>query len=286
MSTVVQTSYKPQILPAVVGMIADMSTAEVITRICETSAGIGFGLAASQGAGDKGCILSVNTGFLGITVRDVTLDRIPLDPLAAPQSLINADVYAQYQNVALMTSGTIWVNCYGGSSTAGVKAGDALFYDTNGHFTNVSGGSYSFGQVTYTAQPTVGDTLTINGDVWTWVAALTSGLQLLVGPTLGDSLRMAAATLTASSSTLTTVQQYRYYPPSPAGAAQGSGANVLQYANETVGTGVFVTSTTTAGATVTAMTPGVAAATAVVGGFWKSSAIAGQIAKVSLGIQR
>lgn len=287
MSTVVQTVYKPQILPATVGMIADEASAEVMTRICETSAGIGFGLAVSIGTlSDKGCVLSsTTTGFLGVSVRDITLDRLPIDPLAADGSTTAADTYPQYSNMAVLTRGNIWVMCYGGGS-AGVKSGDALWYDNNGHFSNTTGGSYSFGQTVFTSQPAANDTLVVNGDTWTWVTALTTGLQLLIGPTLGDSIRMAVATLEASGSTNTTVMQYKAYPPSPAGAAEGSGSNTIQYANETIGTGVFTVTSSTTGATVTAMTAGITTSTAVVGGYWKTAAIAGGIAKISLGIQR
>lgn len=289
MSTVVQTVYKPQILPAVVGMIADEASAEVMTRICETSAGIGFGLAVTLGTlSDKGALLGGTSAgaFLGVSVRDITLDRLPIDPLAADGTLTSADTYPQYANMAVLTRGNIWVLCYGGGA-AGVKSGDPLGYDTNGHFTNgTTGGTYSFGSTTFAAQPAVNDTLVVNGDTWTWVSALTTGLQLLLGPTLGDSIRMAVATLEASGSTNTTVMQYKAYPPSPAGAAEGSGSNTIQYANETVGTGVFTVTSSTAGATVTAMTAGVGASIAVVGGYWKTAAIAGQVAKISLGIQR
>lgn len=290
MSTVVQTVYKPQIIAATVGMIADEASADVMTRICETSAGIGFGLAVCLGTlSDKGAVLGGTTtgAFLGVSVRDVTLDRLPIDPLAADQSLIAADTYGQYSNMAVLTRGNIWVTCYGGGS-AGVKSGDPLGYDTNGHFTNSAAtqGTFSFGSTTFTQNPAVGDTLVVNGDTWTWASAITSGLQLLVGATLGDSIRMAATTLEASTSTNTTVMQYSYFPYSPAGAPEGSGANTLQYANETVGTGVFTITSSTTGATVTAMTAGVALSVAVVGGYWKTHAIAGQIAKISLGIQR
>jgi hypothetical protein len=287
MSTVVQTTYKPQILPAVVGMIASEVGSEVGTRICEVSAGIGFGLAVGQGVGDRGAIIATSGtyNFIGVSARDVTLDRMPIDPLAPDQTLIAADTYAQYSNMAVLSRGDIWVLCYG-SGDGGVKSGDPLWYDSNGHFSNITGGSASFGSVTFTSNPAVGDTLVVGASTWTWAAAITSGLQLLIGPTLGDSIRMAAATLEASADAPTELMTYRAYPPSPAGAAQGSGSNTLQYAAEVVGATVYVVTSNTTGATVTAMTAGVANSYQVVGGFWKTSCIAGQIGKISLGSQR
>jgi hypothetical protein len=285
MSTVVQTSYRPQIRPGVVGMIASETGWEASTRICETAGGIGFGLAVSQGTlSDKGVVLG-GSNFMGISIRDVALDRLPIDPLAADNTLIAADTYGQYMDMGVLSRGDIWVQCFGAGS-GGVKAGDALYYDANGHFTNSASGSASFGQVTFTTNPSVGDTLVINGTTWTWVSAITTGNQLLIGATLGDSIRNAAATLEASSDTNTTLMQYRAYPPSPGGAGEGSGSNTITYAAEAVGTTVYTITSNTPGATVTAMTAGTASATAIVGGYWKSGAIAGDIARVSLGIQR
>jgi hypothetical protein len=283
MSTVVQTTYKPQILPAVVGMIASEVGAEVGTRICETSAGIGFGLAVSQGVGDKGAVIA-GSNFIGVTARDVSLDRLPVDPLAADQTLLAADTYPQYSNMAVLSRGDIWVMCYG-AGDGGVTAQTPLCYDANGHFC-AAGGSSSIGSVTFTQNPNVGDTLVVGASTWTWASAITSGLQLLIGPTLGDSIRMAAVTLEASVDAPTELMTYRAYPPSPAGAAQGSGSNTLLYAAEALGATTYVVTSSTTGATVTAMTAGTGAATAVVGGYFKMSAIAGQIVKISLGVQR
>lgn len=286
MSTVVQTRYAPQMQPGVVGMIADMTGWDVSTYICETVAGIGFGLAVSQGVNDKGCVLGgTTTAFRGITVRDVTLDRLPIDPLAAAGTLLAADTYARYQNVAVMSRGTIWVMCYGGGD-GGVRAGDPLYYDVNGHFTNSAAGTASVGGVSFANQPAVGDTLTVNGAVWTWVDEPTSGLQLRIGPTLGDSMRTAAATLDASTNAGTQVMNFRSAPSTSGPPGLGSGADSIIYSNVADGLTTYTITSDTAGATVTPMQAGVAAAVLITGGYWKSSAIAGQIAKVSLGIQR
>lgn len=283
MNTVVQSTYRFGIAPGLPGMIASMTDSEVATRICETAAGIGFGLACGQGAGDKGAVLG-GANFVGISVRDITLAGNPVGMNAV--NPVPVDMYGQYGNMAVMSRGDMWVTCRGGGAT-GVHAGDALFYDqTSGFFTNSASGAAASGMVTYSGQPAAGDTLVINGTTWTWVDTITTGNQLLRGATLGDSLRNAANTLGASADTNTAVLQYSYTPFSPAG--QGSAGNALVYAAETVGTAgnAIAVTTNTAGATVTAMAGGSAAATAVPGGYWKTSAIAGNLARVSLGIQR
>lgn len=283
MTTVVQTSYRPQIAPAVVGMIATEVGWDAITRLCVTATGIPFGVAVSQDTSDKGAVIG-GTKFLGITCRDITLDRIPIDPLAAAGTLAGLDVYPQYSNMGVLTRGQIWVLAH-----ANVIGGDPLFYETTGGTLGNSGsGLAASGQVAYTSSPANNDQLVINGTTWTWVNTLTTGNQLLIKGTLGDTIAGAAATLNASADTFTSALKYASSPPSPGGAGQGSGANTLTYGDKTVGTAgnAIAVTTTTAGATVTPMAGGSAAATAVPNGFWVQSAIAGQLAKVSLAIQR
>jgi hypothetical protein len=72
------------------------------SRIVETAAGIGFGLAVSQGVNDAGCIIG-GSAFCGVTRADQTL------PQAATTTV---DTYAQYDNAGILVSGDIWVNCY------------------------------------------------------------------------------------------------------------------------------------------------------------------------------
>jgi hypothetical protein len=294
MSTVVQSSYRPQITPGVAGMIVNELSSSVSTRICNTAAGIGFGLAVSQDpAFDKAVALG-GTAFFGVSVRDVTLDRLPLNPLAPDGTLLPVDTYAPNQNMGVLSRGDIWVTCYG-AGEAGVKAGDALYYDpTSGRFCS-SGGQAATGSITFTSQPAAGDTLVVTAgtaSTWTWVTALTTGNQLLIGQTLGDSIANAARTLEASADTATDQLTYAAFPPSPGGSGQGSGANTLMYAAETAGVAAnaYTVVSNTAGTTNSGaggvLAGGTASPTAVSGGFWKSAAIAGQVAKISLGIQR
>ena len=57
-------------------------------------------------------------------------------------------------------------------------------------------------------QPTSNSTLTINGSTWTFVSALTTGLQILIGATLTDTINNAVLALNASTDTNTAVASY------------------------------------------------------------------------------
>jgi hypothetical protein len=293
-STVVQTTYRPTLAPAVPGMIADEVAANGSTRQCETSAGIGFGLAVGQGTGDKGCVLG-GANFIGISVRDITLNQISPDPLYSG-SQIAADTYPQRSNVSVLSSGHIWV-------TAGdnVAAGNSLSYDaTTGAFSTGTAGCAATGSITFTSQPTAGQTVTINGTAVTFEASGASGEQVNIGPTLGDTVVALAAFLNANVASDANIAEGKFlaYPPSPGGSGQGSGANTLMVAAAAVGAGAagppttgnhFTLATNVTGATVSGatLTGGNGDTTvAVAGGYWLDTVIAGQVGRVSLGIQR
>lgn len=283
MTTVVQTTYRPQIAPAALGMVADLANSEVGTRICETAAGIAFGRAVSQGTlSDRGAVLG-GSNFVGISVRDVTLDRMPIDPLSSTEAA--ADTYPQYSNMSVASRGHIWVN-----AGANVSAGDALYYSaTDGTFGG-SGGEMANGSITFSQQPVAGQTVTINGTTVTFEASGATGNQVNIAATLGDTIDALVTMLNASADTNLVACKYGAYPPSPGGAGEGSGANTLQIVDKTAGTAgnsiafsTNVTGATTSGSTLSG---GAAAGTAVTGGYWVTSALAGNLAKVSLGIQR
>lgn len=111
---VVQNSYSETIRPAVAGMVANLTNVDADTRIVETAAGIGFGLAVGQGAAAKGAALgaAAAAGFVGISIRDVVLD--PAD----------GDTYRQGASIAVLTEGDIWV-VTGGT----VAAGDNVVFE-------------------------------------------------------------------------------------------------------------------------------------------------------------
>lgn len=101
---IVQSTYLENIAVASPGMPADADyTAH--TKICETEAGIGFGVAVSRGTEDKGAVIgaAAATDFTGVTIRDVTLTD---------------DEYAELDNMGVMVRGRIWVTV-GGDVAAG-----------------------------------------------------------------------------------------------------------------------------------------------------------------------
>lgn len=114
----VQTTYSENQAIALPGMPADADYS-TDTRICETSGGIPFGVAVSQGTGDKGALIGGASAavFAGIAIADKTIGNDG-----------GADGYNQYDNMGVMYRGTIWVTT-GGIVTAGA---DVTFASTTG----------------------------------------------------------------------------------------------------------------------------------------------------------
>lgn len=115
-----QTTYGETVPKGYAGMVANGETSNRITRTCETAAGIGFGQPVYRGSGDHGCTATIGTlaTFLGWTIAHHG------QALIAGQ---DADEYQQYDNVAIMTSGAIYVNVKGA-----VTDGAAITVGTGG----------------------------------------------------------------------------------------------------------------------------------------------------------
>ena len=98
----VQTVYAENLAPGYAGMIANGETSNRISRTAEAAGGVGFGVPVYRGTGDHGCTATVGTAatFLGISIAHEALG------LLAGQT---ADKYQQYDNVAILTQGVIWV---------------------------------------------------------------------------------------------------------------------------------------------------------------------------------
>ena len=115
-----QTTYTDTVAKGYAGMVANGETSNRITRTCEDSGGIAFGAPVYRGTGDHGCTGTVGTlaTFLGFAIAN------------SGQALIagqDADEYQQYDNVAIMTSGAIFVPVKGA-----VTDGAALTVGTGG----------------------------------------------------------------------------------------------------------------------------------------------------------
>src|SRR3982751_4507359 len=95
----IQTTYSQTIRPGLPGMPATTHGYNADTRIVETAAGIGFGLAVSQGTADKGAVLG-GAAPVGVSIRDVTLVH---------SAAADLDKYVDNENMSVMVDGDIWV---------------------------------------------------------------------------------------------------------------------------------------------------------------------------------
>ena len=122
-----QTTYATTLASGYAGMIANGETSNRITRTNEDSAGIGFGLPVYRGSGDHGCTATVGTlaTFLGWTIATSAQGYT---------ASADADEYAQYDNVAILTSGAIYVAVKGA-----VTDGAALTVGTDGDAADLVG---------------------------------------------------------------------------------------------------------------------------------------------------
>jgi hypothetical protein len=218
MSTVVQTNYSPQMRIGLKGLVMDESGFETATRICGDVNGIAFGLAVSQDpSGDDGAILG-SGNFLGISCRDVTLNGVSLLPTSNIRAPV--DVYDQYRDMAILTRGHIYV-----VPDTDVAADDPVYYDfVTGTLGNSASGSSGIGNIQFSGQPAVNDTITFNGTVITFVATTPTATHVVIGPTLGDTVDALVTTLNASTDGGIDAATYGAYPSSPGGAGEGSGA--------------------------------------------------------------
>lgn len=126
----VQTTYSNTMGKALPGMSADADF-HADTRIVETSAGIGPGLAVSQGTSDKEAKIgaAAAAGFVGVSMRDISVENAT-----------SADVIPRYSNIAVLTEGDIWVTV-GGDVVAG---GDVTFAAATGVLSSAAASGSQF----------------------------------------------------------------------------------------------------------------------------------------------
>ena len=122
----VQTVYTDSIAKGYAGMVANGELSNRISRTCEPAGGIGFGVPCYRGTGDRGCTDTVGTlaTFLGWSIAHQALG------LTAGQT---ADEYAQYETVAILPLGAIYIHVTGAVTdsapiTVGAGAGIADLY--------------------------------------------------------------------------------------------------------------------------------------------------------------
>lgn len=119
----VQPSYPLYQAPFVEGMIPNQEPSDIVSRVVESAAGIGFGKVAVKGAGDNGIRVSqATTAFEGITVLDST--KVAGTP----------NLYPQYSIAGVMKKGVVVVT----ASVAVAKGDPVYFVPATGVLTNVS----------------------------------------------------------------------------------------------------------------------------------------------------
>lgn len=103
---VLQDTYSTTLASGYPGMVANGETSNRISRTCEDAGGIPFGVAVYRGSGDHGCTATVGTAatFLGFSIAHEVLG------LLGGQT---ADRYQQYDDVAILPLGVIWVTATG-----------------------------------------------------------------------------------------------------------------------------------------------------------------------------
>lgn len=119
----IQSTYLTSIAAARVGLVADMTQCDLISRTVETVAGVPFGSAVAQGAADKGCIAYAGTGFLGVVVRE--------------RSVLTGEQFAQYESARILKKGPIWV-----AVAAAVAAGAPVYLTSAGVWTSTVGSNF------------------------------------------------------------------------------------------------------------------------------------------------
>ncbi|MFN3836774.1 MAG: hypothetical protein ACK4MI_03580 [Brevundimonas sp.] len=142
-----QDTYTANLASGYPGMIANGETSNRITRTCEDAGGIPFGAPVYRGSGDHGCTGTVGTAatFLGFSIAHEAL------ALLTGQT---ADRYQQYDNVAILTQGVMWVtatgaNVDGAAVTIGTGGGAAdAIGDTAADATHIATGGWVFDDTT------------------------------------------------------------------------------------------------------------------------------------------
>jgi hypothetical protein len=125
----VQTTYPIEMQPGLEGQVAtQLNDDNSETRNCETTAGISFGRAVSEGANARGAVLGGATKFIGLTIRSIT--EVPIFPATA------TDMYQHHFNMGVMLAGDMWVRVV----AAVTHGAPATYNSTTGQLNPASAG--------------------------------------------------------------------------------------------------------------------------------------------------
>jgi hypothetical protein len=245
----IQTNYNTRMRTALNGMMVDMVEASVISRVVNEVGGLGFAVAVSQDlTADRGVRKGAlgAGGFIGLTVRDVTMDGTPVLPTAVSRT--TTDTYDQGRNAAIMTRGRAWVTV----DSPVVAFGGVYFDNDTGQLGGLSGGRSASGSWQFVTNPVNGNTITANGVTFTFIDSGTpSSTQALIGSDLAESLANMVTTLNASVNGSVSPATYEAYPNT-----LDASANQIRVSYDTAGTAgnAYTLATNVTGATVSGST--------------------------------
>jgi hypothetical protein len=190
--------------PGYAGQAVDMNFDKWYNLINSQATAIQFGYAVARDVADGTCKApsADSDVIIGISGRWA----IKASP-GYGQTSANVVQFAQYDQVPVMRDGMIYAvpveNVQRGDRVVSLTAQNGALGGESG---NVGGSDATLapakaatGTITLAVNPTAGDTVTINGTAVTFVAALTSGIQVLIGATAAATATALAAVLSASA---------------------------------------------------------------------------------------
>lgn len=122
----VQSTYLDNMAAAYAGMIVNTEPNNLISKLVETTGGIGFAVPVIQGTADSECdeVAASTDDIIGITVRDQST---------------TVDTFAAGESALIMQRGVLWVTV---TDAGGVAAGDPVWVKvSDGTFSNADAGT-------------------------------------------------------------------------------------------------------------------------------------------------
>jgi hypothetical protein len=211
--------------PGYDGELADQNNYEADTFVNTESIAINFGFAVARDTSSSLVIQGSNALQL-LPCKAPTSDTDPIIGFALRHAIMpalgpaeggtNLVQYVQNAPVPVLRNGSVWKIPY-----ENVSAGDQVVSITaqNGALGSAAnnaqdataaaaGNAKATGTITMTNQPVAGDTVTVNGVVITFVAAVTEPYQVLIGATKQNTATNLQVVLSDSINPLLTVAEY------------------------------------------------------------------------------